>query len=328
MSRKRKLFYVFIMAGVLGYAIFRPLAALTRDPRPMVVPPTVVPAALIGLGRIESGEGLMSLSPEVDGIVSRVAVRAGDDVPAGALLVQMKDDAVRAEAAAIRAQLDVQQRRIDAYSADVLAATARRDRADRTLTRLRAVAAAGEVSGEQLDSAETALSLSRIEVSKAIGQVEIARAEARATARELAVTEARVAQRAVRSPAAARVLRVDVQPGEQIAASREAIELAPSGPQEVRCEFDELVADEVAVGAAGLVRALAGDTAWARGRVVRAAPGLIRKSLFAEVAGESEDRRVREVRLRLDSGAVLPFNARVECVVERSPRARARAKEK
>lgn len=323
MSRKRKLVLFVVSAGVLGYAVLRPLAATPRAPQPAAVPPTAVPAPLVGLGRIESGEGLLAVAPEVDGIVSRVAVRAGDDLPAGALMVQMKDNTVREEAAAVRAQLAVQERRIAAYAADVLAATARRDRAERTLIRLRAVAAAGEVSGEQLDSAETALSLARIDVTKAVGQVEIARAEARATARELAVADARVAQRAVRAPIAARVLRVDVQPGEPITAGRGAIELAPSGPQEVRCEFDELVADEVTLGAPGVVRPLAGDTAWAKGRVVRAAPGLTRKSLFAEIAGEAEDRRVREVRLRLDAGSPLPFNARVECVIERMSGARA-----
>jgi len=277
------------------------------------------PTPMIGLGRIEAGHGLVLAASEVAGVVSRVLVRAGDTIPSGAMLVQLTDTPERREAESARERLEVQRRRTVSRDVALAASEMRRQRAERALARLRALQAAGGVSAEQLDSAETALAIARNEYAQAQADRATASAERDAAARDVSVADARVAQRAVRAPFDALVLRVDVLPGAAVRASDGLVELAPRGPQVVRCELDELVAEDVVVGAAGHIRPLAGDTIWARGRVVAAAPGLSRKSLFAEVAGEPEDRRVREVRLELAAPRTLPFNARVECVIDRAP---------
>jgi hypothetical protein len=50
--------------------------------------------------------------------------------------------------------------------------------------------------------------------------------------------------------------------------------------------------------------------------VVLASPYLRKKSLFADKAGDLEDRRVREVRVQLDQPEKVLLGARVECVIE------------
>ena len=197
MSRKHTLWYAVIGIGVVGYVCIRPLAALTREPQVATVAPTVIPAPLIGLGRIEAGDGLVLAAAEVDGTVANVLVQAGDAVAPGAVLVQLKDSQIREEAAALRAKMEVQQRRIATLDAARLSAIAHRDRTERTLTRLRAVAASGEVSEDQLDSAETAVRIARFDAQRREAEVEVGRAEVRAALRDIATADARVAQRAL-----------------------------------------------------------------------------------------------------------------------------------
>jgi hypothetical protein len=54
----------------------------------------------------------------------------------------------------------------------------------------------------------------------------------------------------------------------------------------------------------------------ATGKVIRTAPYLKRKSLFSELPGDREDRRVREVWILLDDNAGLLFNMQVECKIK------------
>jgi multidrug resistance efflux pump len=136
---------------------------------------------------------------------------------------------------------------------------------------------------------------------------------------EVARAEAVEAQRVVRAPADGRVLSLAVRPGEAVGPETPIGDFAPEGPLETRCEVDELYAPWVRVGQPAFVRTLGGRDSLAAGTIVYASPALKRKSLFAETADEAEDRRVREVRVRLapdaNRGGRLLLNARVECVV-------------
>jgi len=83
-------------------------------------------------------------------------------------------------------------------------------------------------------------------------------------------------------------------------------------------EVDELFADRVAVGQAAGIRRQGGSEILATGKVVSVAPDLKQKSLFSDEIGKLEDRRVREVRIRLDppAGSPLLLGARVECILD------------
>jgi len=52
------------------------------------------------------------------------------------------------------------------------------------------------------------------------------------------------------------------------------------------------------------------------GKVILAAPYLRKKSLFSDKVDNLEDRRVREVRVQLDSTETLLIGSRVECIIE------------
>ena len=97
---------------------------------------------------------------------------------------------------------------------------------------------------------------------------------------------------------------------------RNKYDFAPEGPVMAITEIDELFADKVKVGQPAFVRAQGDTVVLATGKVILAAPYLRKKSLFSDKADNLEDRRVREVRVQLDSSETLLIGSRVECIIE------------
>jgi hypothetical protein len=93
-------------------------------------------------------------------------------------------------------------------------------------------------------------------------------------------------------------------------------ELAPSGPEIVKAEVDELFADRLKTGQDAEIRYIGSDSAIATGKLYFVSPYLTRKSLFSGKTGEQEDRMVRQVKIALSSTADIIINSRVECVIK------------
>lgn len=330
MSRSR--FVLSLLAvGALGWLAGRTIA---REQTGTAAEQSAVPASptdgatrasapltrprLLGLGRIESGRGLLTLASEVPGVVASVPVQLGDTVPTGGVLVRFRadveDEGAREKAAAARAARPAAA----AATAAVAQARATFTQAERTLARVQRLRAAGAESQESLEQAQVAVDVAREALAAAEATAEARAADVRAAEAATAVAQARVAQRVLRAPEPVEVLRIERLPGEAVDVGVALLELAPLGPRVARCEIDELAALDAAVGQRGVVRAVGQPDVLGRGVVVRVAPGLSPKSLVAGVTAEAEDRRVREVRLQLEPSVRLPFNARVECELERT----------
>jgi len=63
------------------------------------------------------------------------------------------------------------------------------------------------------------------------------------------------------------------------------------------------------------VRPIGGDQSITTGTIESVSPYLRKKSLFSEKAGDLEDRRVREVVIRVQDASHLLINAKVECII-------------
>jgi hypothetical protein len=92
-------------------------------------------------------------------------------------------------------------------------------------------------------------------------------------------------------------------------------EFAPDGAVTVICEVDELFVDKIQLGQKATIRPQGATETLAEGVVMTVSPYLKKKSIFSDEAGALEDRRVREVRVKLNTTANLLFNSRVECVI-------------
>ncbi len=201
----------------------------------------------------------LRLGPRDPGIVSTLAVKEGDEVPAGAPLFSV--DAERARLAAEQAQAHLQAA---AARADDLAAGGRAEevgaardqlnqaKADLKLAEENHTRAAELVNREvaprqHFDEAERALTAARSRVAELENrlriavlparddQVAAARQDADAARAAFAQAQSQLADRSVRAPAAGRVDRVYLRPGEFAAAGQPVVSVLP--PENIKIIF-------------------------------------------------------------------------------------------
>ncbi len=316
MSHDLRALLLVALAGAVLPACQR---AASEEPPPTAAAAAAPPLRLLGLGRVEAGRGLLALAAELDGTIAAVPVALGDTVQAGAVVVQLADEVERRTLASATVGVDASTAALATAEAALSRARATAAQVARGAARQRALYADGGTSAEAAEQAELALVQAVLDTAAASAGVRGRAADLEAARRGAELAAARVRQRQVRAPEAGVVLRVVSLPGEGVVAGATVLELAPLGPRVVRCELDERVADGAVPGQAGVVRAIGTDRVLARGRVTAVAPGLTAKSLVTGVVAEPEDRRVREVRLTLDAADALPYNARVECVLDAVP---------
>jgi HlyD family secretion protein len=208
----------------------------------------------------------VELGSTLTGRVARVAVREGERVAAGAALVQLEDDELRAalhqaEATLRQAQArSASQRAVALPGADAALqqAEATRAAAERELARSRELVSQGFLSPARLDEALRSLAVATAQRDAARAQAlanrpdgpELAGTDAQRQAAVAAVqlARARLEQATLRAPAAARVIARHVEPGQIVQPGRALLTLAVSGPTELTAQVDERFLGQLRVG--------------------------------------------------------------------------------
>ncbi|MDX2063930.1 MAG: efflux RND transporter periplasmic adaptor subunit [Bacteroidia bacterium] len=293
-------------------------ACSSPEPETADLPSTAQPTQaqqVVALGRIEPEGEIVNLACERSGLITAVRVREGERVQAGQVLIELSQEVERARLAQIGTRLATQRTLLATDSAAIREGEVALANLQRTLERYRGLEAQGATNAQAVDNAQTAYdsqveALARLRGTLATNQSRVAE-----TVAEYQLAEAELRLRAVRAPGNGRVLNLTARPGAAITNEISFAEFAPDGPLTVLCEVDELFAHRVAMGQRGYIRLQGRTDTLATGTVIFAAPYLKKKSLFSDQVGDSQDRRVREVRLKLDTPEGLLFNARVETVI-------------
>jgi len=235
----------FGLGAVLGLAVAALLALAWRATAAPAY--TVQPAALVrtlqfsarvaALTRVEVGSTLT-------GRVERVAVREGDAVQRGQLLVLLETEELRAaQSQALAGERQAQ--------ATVQAAQA-------TLARTEQLVRQNYTSAAQLDEARRALDVAQAQLGAARAAVQVA--------------QARLAQARIGAPASARVLARAVEPGQIVQPGKPLLTLALHGPTELVAPVDERFLGQLQVGQPAAVVADAYPTQRLAAQVLRIAP--------------------------------------------------------
>ncbi len=270
---------------------------------------------IIGIGRVEPEQDIIRLASSDGGVVSRLYIREGDRVKAGAILLELEKSVEAARIPQIRARTATQQAQVAADEQAVAEAETRLETLQKALQRSQSLFAKNVETEQNRDNAQFEVQNQQAAVARLKAAAQVSRTRLGEFRNDLLVAERELALKTVKAPASGQILSVSTQPGNALSPAATFAELAPDGRTIVRCEVDELLAGRVMPGQKAVIRAIGTDAVLAEGEVVYAAPLLKKKSLFAETAGEQEDRRVRELKILLRDPKNLLLNARVECVI-------------
>lgn len=279
-------------AAVLLVVVFFTARALMRDRLPIRVV-QVTHQELVDTistnGRVEPEVNYEYFSP-APSIVKAVNVHAGDEVPAGKLLIQLDDVQTRARLADAESAVKSAQAAEEAAThngtlaerqsaaAEVSRARLERDQARHDLDALiklhsTGAASAGEVDAARarLDSAEASLQASTQSASSRYSPAEVARAQAALADAEanLAAARAVVAQSSYYSPIAGTVYTLDAGRTEFVEEGKLLLQMADLHHERVRAYFDEPEIGKLAVGQEVLIKWDARPEREWRGHIVR-----------------------------------------------------------
>jgi multidrug resistance efflux pump len=279
-------------------------------------PATLDPTQVVAIGRIEPEGQIVTLSAEVSGIVARLAAREGDTLRKGDLILEMSSDVEAAQLALAKARLATQRQQIAQAEANLQGARITAQNNQVKFRRIQNVYEQGAETGQNFDNARTDVQTAEQEVARLEAALNAARRQYAEFGDDIRVSEAQLAKKRLFAPADGLLLTLDVRKGNLLSPGTAVGDFAPAGPTIAVCEVDELFANDVRAGQPAAIRQQGTTRILAQGTVTYAAPALRKKSLFSDDPANLEDRRVREVKIRLTDGDSLLYNSRVECVIK------------
>ena len=247
--------------------------------------------SIVATGRVAT-PARIEISSQLAARIERIAVREGDRVRAGQLLVQLRSDEATAGLAAAQAALSEAQDRIRQIAQvqrpvavqQLAQAEANLDAARNEVERVRDLLARKYVSQTRADDAERLLATASAAALAARAQadavreggieIELARSRLAQARSNVAMAKARLELLELTAPAQALVLTRSAEPGDTAQVGRSLLSLAQQGETRIIATVDEKNLRELAPG----LRARAVTDAFPRqpfdARIIYVAPGI------------------------------------------------------
>jgi HlyD family secretion protein len=270
---------------------------------------------IVGVARVEPEDGLMTLTAGSSGRVLDVLINENDTLAIGQPLVTLEKNQERSQLTQASSKVGSQQAAIAAQQAALESVRLSLQNAEKDYQRNLELYAGKAITKKDLDDSKATLDKLKRDVEQAEAQMREASSRLAEVRADIGYYRTILNDKSVNALVAGRVLKVLVKKGDYVNNDTPIADFAPAGPLYAKTEVDELYAERVKVGQkALLVSQTTGDTL-ATGEVTYAADYLKQKSLFKDQATELEDRRVREVSVRLNAGQVPLIGSRVDCII-------------
>ena len=270
---------------------------------------------VMGVARIEPEDGILNITAGTSGKVLNVLIDENQDVQSGQSLINVEVAIETAQLAQAQSKIATQQASIQARQARLNGLNVDLQKARDTYERNLKLVEAKAQTKQALDESKAALDRLVNDVASAKADVLEATNRLNELRADINYYRTVVSQKKVTTSQAGKILKVNVTPGDYVTDDTQIAEFAATGPLVAKTEVDELYADRVKTGQrAAIISQTTGDTL-ARGTVSFTADYLRKKSLFNDQNTEQEDRRVREVHIRLEPGKSPLIGSRVDCLI-------------
>ncbi len=293
-----------------------------------------------GNGRVEPREPETLLAVAVAGVIARVAVKEGDAVKAGDVLLELDASVERASLLAADADIVAatadfrrltkgsRQEEVDAALAEAEGARARMELSDATLRRTEALATTGSVAPDALDRAKSqqkadaqSLALSEARKRQTLAgsrgeDILAARARLQGAEARREQQRAQVARLQVKAPGDGVILEIKQRVGEYASPATPVVVLGDTSVINVRVDIEERDIARVKLGATAQVSVDALPGQIFVGKVVTVAQRMGRKNIRTDDPAERIDTKILEVVLQLESPAGLVIGQRAMAFVD------------
>jgi multidrug resistance efflux pump len=334
----------FILTGmILTVAIVGISVAVDFQSRPSVErpPADAAPRVICASGRIEGATPEIKLRPQLAGRVAKIAVKEGQFVKAGDVLLELDDAELVQEVAVAEAELHLAEAQLERLvhgahakqraeaAALYQAKLAELERAKLTWKRVEELLRTATVTQQEADNQRTLVAGLTAEAEAAQAHLQWLDSPARDD--EVRMETARVQQAKarwklaqvqldrthLRSPIAGQVLKIDAEKGELAGPTspEPAVIVADTSRGYVRAFIEEMDAREVHSGMAATITAEGQHGQQLHGRIVRLSPRMEDKTFRTDRPAEKLDTKTREVWIELDERPSV-IGLRVDVVID------------
>lgn len=271
---------------------------------------------IVGIARIEPAAKISPIGAESAGKIVQIHVQEGQFVKKGTLLISLDQTLESAQLSQSSAKISTKQQRVKSLEAKISALELKISLAD--TERLRDRRLADAQAGTQKAAFDSENIFKNLKADLEIAKADLA--EAKASLNEVE-TERNYSQKLsdkknIYAPSDGMILSWEVRLGQAIAAGAKLADFAPAGDIIATTEVDELYAMKVKKGQWVTINVQGTQEKLSSGTVIYCAPFLSKKSIFNDRADNLEDRRVREVRVRIDQPEAVLIGSRVECRIQ------------
>lgn len=271
---------------------------------------------IIGIARIEPAAKISPIGAEIAGKVVQIHVQEGQFVKKGTLLASLDQSIDQAQVQQSQSKVQTRQQRIKSLEAKIAAIELKVNQADIERQRDRNLADAK--AGTQKAAFDSESAYNNLKAELAIAKADLAEANAALAEveSERNYTQKVLDKKNIYAPTDGMILNWEVKIGQAIAIGSKLADFAPEGDLIATTEVDELFAMKVKKGQRVQINIQGTSEMLSTGTVIYCAPFLSKKSIFNDRADNLEDRRVREVRVRINRPEAVLIGSRVECVIK------------
>jgi len=289
-----------------------------KKPDDAAIAPIVKPEVnqVVGIGKIEPENEILQLTSEVSGIIVKVYKHENDSVKKGDIILELKHSIEDANIADLQNKVATQAAQVKADQTNIQTFKIKYDNAVITFRRLQGLLEKGAETQQVVDNAQTEMKTLQADIAQQEALVEVSKRKLAETKTQVKISIEALKQKFIKAPINGVLIEMsNTTIGSTINFEQSFAQLNSKGQSVVVCEIDELFADKMAEGQQSWIRNPGSMDTLSMGRVYFVSSFLKKKSLFTDQAGEKQDRRVREIKIKLDTPKTMLLNSRVECVV-------------
>jgi multidrug resistance efflux pump len=304
----------FLIAGILVCSFCSCSNKNNKNEEQQAISNQTEIASITGIARIEPESGLLSICANSNGRITKIVALENQNIVEESPLLIL-DDAVE------KALLRIEESKIAAQNAAIESVGRNAESVKNDLDKAVSDLALNELLFAAKGITEQALADSKAKVEKLTNDYAKAVADKNQQSGKLSEIRANISyrkalldERTLSSSFAGHVLQWEVHNGDYVMQGQKLGQFAPEGSLVAVTEIDELFQDRIKVGMTAVVYSQTNGERIGNGTVVYIADFLKKKSLFSD-ENAVEDRRVKEVKVRLEDNSKAVINSKVDCII-------------